>query len=140
VTASTNRPLELTAELPRRVRDMVRAYVFQRTEARTGIAYDSIEKSTDPSTGRQRRHYPPEYTDARNRICEAAFLAMRSRRSRQDFVDYFTGTICAAQQYLPEADYLALADALIRDDEAWEDIKALAMLTVSSLYIGGGAP
>jgi CRISPR-associated protein Cmx8 len=137
---AAERPPDRQADLPRRVHDMVRAYIAFRTEARSNTRRDSIPLVVDPTTGNQRRRYPPEYIEANNRFCEAAFLAMRSRRSRQDFVDYFTSTICAAPQFLPDVDYRALADALLRDD-AWEEVKALAMLTISSLYIRtGGNP
>jgi CRISPR-associated protein Cmx8 len=127
------------ADLPARVHRMVRAYVFHRTEERSGVAWDSISSEEDATTGRSRKRWPSGYVDIRNRICEAAFLAMRSRRSRQDFVDYFTSTICAAPQFLPETDYYTLADTLLRDGDAWEDVKALAMLTVSSLYLRTGS-
>ena len=83
------------ADLPGRVHDMIYAYVDQRTHARTGIRRRDVPLTVDPKTQRQRRNYSREYADVNNRICETAFLAMRSRRSRQDFLDYFTSTFCA---------------------------------------------
>jgi CRISPR-associated protein Cmx8 len=116
---------------------MVYAYVDHRTYARTNIRRRDVPLTVDPKTNRQRRNYSREYADINNRICESAFLAMRSRRSRQDFLEYFTSTFCATPQFLPDADYRALAEALMNDD-AWEEVKALAMLTISSLYVRSG--
>lgn len=126
----------LAPEIVMRVRNMVAAYVYQRTEARSGHKWDEFKdrRKPDPKTGRERIDVPDAYREVRERICEDAFLAMRSRRSREDFVTYFIGTICAVPQYLPSNEYESFAWGLLADDTRWEDIKSLAMLTVSSLH------
>ncbi len=111
-------------DLARRVRDMVTQYVYRRAELKSGIERKDI---TDW------RNVPERYASAQQGVCESAFLTMRACRSREDFVAFFTGTICSVPQFLPEQDYRGLAEALLSDDDRWEEVKALAMLTVSAL-------
>jgi CRISPR-associated protein Cmx8 len=113
-------------ELSTRVNDMVRAYVLRRTEAKGEMKWEDY---TTLSDGDPRR---AKYRDAREKVCADAFFALRSRRARQDFVEYFTGTICSVPQYLPPGDYAGLARALLAADH-WEEVKALAMLALAGL-------
>lgn len=109
-----------------RVNDMVRAYVVRRTEVRTDMKWEDYTALSDDDPRRV------TYRDAREKVCADAFLAIRSRRGRQDFVEYFTGTICSVPQYLPQRDYAGLAGALLAADR-WEEVKALAMLSLAGL-------
>jgi CRISPR-associated protein Cmx8 len=113
--------------LASRVYEMVRAYAIRKTEGRCRISWESFRESRD-ETGRIK--VPEAYREARHKICTDAFLAMRSRRSREEFRDYFIGSICSVPQYLPEDDYQAVAGALGSD--GWEDVRSLAMLAMSA--------
>ncbi len=122
------------AALATRVSSMVRAYVRGRTGARVGIAYDDIPTAPDPTTGRPRKQYPERWRDAQPKVAQEAFLAMRARRSRQAFAEYFTGTICSVPQYLPDSELRTIATALLTDgDDGWEDVRSLAMLAISTM-------
>jgi CRISPR-associated protein Cmx8 len=116
-----------------RVYKLVQAYVFRKTESKSGIKWDDFKNKRvkDPVTKRERIDVPQRYRDQRERICTDAFLRFRACHAKEDFVSYFTGTICSVPHYLPEAEYQALADALL-SDEQWEEVKALAMLALSS--------
>lgn len=121
--------------LMERVYNLVRAYVFRRTEAKSGIKWDDFKdrRAVDPSTGRERLDVPQKYREAREKVCTDAFLRLRACRAREDFISYFTGTICSVPQYLPEVEYQAVAEAIL-SEERWEEVKALAMLALSGLY------
>ena len=121
-------------DLTERTYSLVRAYVFRKTESRSGIKWDDFKNKrvVDPATGKERTDVPQKYRDAREKVCTDAFLRMRACRARQDFVSYFTGTICSVPQYLPEAEYTAVAKAVLSEDQ-WEDVKSLAMLALSGL-------
>ncbi len=112
-------------ELAMRIYRLIQTYVNLRTEEKSGKKYKDFSEHRD-AKGRIR--YPQEYRDAREKVCSDAFLAMRGRRE-QDFVEYFTGTICSVPQYLPQQEYAAVAGALMSD---WEKIKTLAMLALSA--------
>ncbi len=121
------------AALATRVRRMLWAYILGRTKSRTGLDPEEFPRAPDPRTGRTRRQYPEKWRDTQKNVAQETFLQMRSRRSQKDFLEYFTGTICAHGQGLNEAAYVEVADALLSRDEAWEDVRALAMLAVSTM-------
>jgi CRISPR-associated protein Cmx8 len=116
-----------------RVYKLVQAYVFRKTESKSGIKWDDFKNKRvkDPITNREKIDVPERYREQRERVCTDAFLRFRACHAKEDFVSYFTGTICSVPHYLPEAEYQALADALL-SDERWEEVKALAMLALSS--------
>jgi len=121
-------------ELAKRVHSLVREYVMRRSEGKSRIKWDSFRdrKVRDEQTGRERIDVPQKYREAREDVCRDAFLRLRACRSREDFLAYFTGTICAVPQFLPQQDFLDLSEALL-DDQRWEEVKALAMLALSAL-------
>jgi CRISPR-associated protein Cmx8 len=119
-------------DLATRVHGMVRDYVRWRTAAKSGIEEDFAAWTTTDGD-RRTVNAPQAYREARERVCEDAFLAMRACRSRQDFVAYFTGTICAAPQFLPAEEFRGIAAALLADEDRWEEIRALSMLALSGL-------
>lgn len=112
-------------ELAMRIYRLIQTYVNLRTEEKSGKKYKDFSEHRD---AKGRIQYPQEYRDAREKVCSDAFLAMRGRRE-QDFVEYFTGTICSVPQYLPQQEYAAVAGVLMSD---WEKIKTLAMLALSA--------
>ena len=122
-------------DLSRRVHSIIREYAQRRTERRSGRKWEEFKdrRITDPSTNRTRIDVPEDYREAREKVCQDAFLSMRACKSREDFVAYFTGTICAEPQFLPVADYQQLASALLNEGDGWERVKALSMLALSAL-------
>jgi CRISPR-associated protein Cmx8 len=111
--------------LPVLVHRLVRTYVLRKAEDRSGMKWNEI-KGKKKDDGRP--DVPQPFSDARKKIAADAFLAMRSRRE-QDFVDYFTATVCSVGQFLPEADFAVVADALLTRPE---DVKTLALLALSA--------
>jgi CRISPR-associated protein Cmx8 len=120
--------------LMERVYSLVRSYVLRKTDAKLPIKWDDVKdkKVVDPATGRETLDIPQKYRDARESVCAVAFLRMRACRAREDFVAYFTGTLCSVPHYLPEKEYEIVAKAIL-DEQQWEEVKALAMLALSGL-------
>jgi CRISPR-associated protein Cmx8 len=106
-----------------RVYKIVRNYVGRKAESRSKLRMKEF-----PKDGDGKRLYPKDYREAVEKVCLDAFLAMRGRRE-QDFVEYFTGTLCAVPHYLPEEDFLLVSQALINEPDK---VKTLAMLAVSA--------
>lgn len=108
---------------------LVRTYVNRKTENKSNIKWEDIinrPKIKDEKTGRERLDIPKDYSEIREKIVSDAFLSMRSRRE-QDFVDYFTATICSVAQYLPAEDFPVVAQALIQEPETVKTITLLAL-------------
>lgn len=121
------------SELAQRVHDLVRTYVVRKSEDKSKIPWDSFkDRKVVDQSGRERIDVPEAYREGREKVCKDAFLRMRGCRAREDFVTYFTGTICSVPQYLPGTEYQLIAKAIL-DDDRWEEVKALAMLTLSAL-------
>jgi CRISPR-associated protein Cmx8 len=112
-------------QLAIRIYRLIQAYANYRTEEKSGKKFKDFQNEKD---GKNRIIYPAEYREAREKVCSDAFLAIRSRRE-QDFVEYFSGTICSVPQFLPETDYLMIAHALNKD---WAKIKTLSMIALSA--------
>ena len=113
--------------LERRIYDMIGAYVWHRAEVKSGIKYADFKNK---KTVDGKMDVPSPYREAKQKVCADAFLAIRSRRD-QDFIEYFTGTICSVPQFLPADDYVFVSQALLEAD-GWEKIKALSMLALSA--------
>lgn len=113
------------------VHGLIQNYVRRRTEEKSGRPYEKFKDNKDP---KGRVIYPNEYREALEKVCADAFLAMRGRRD-QDFVEYFTGTICSVPQFLPKDQFLTVARELT---ENWQKIKTLSMLAISAnSYLSG---
>lgn len=133
MSASTTTTKHLNGDLPSRVHSLVRAYVQYRTEQKAGLKWSDFKdkKVRDAVSGRESIDVPGPYREARLKVCNDAFLRIRSCRVRDDFVNYFAGTICSVPQYLPEQEYQLIAQALL-DGDRWEEIRTLSMLALSA--------
>jgi CRISPR-associated protein Cmx8 len=120
-------PEQKPQSLEKRIYDMIGSYVRYRTETRSGIKWADFK---DKKTPEGKLAIPSTYMEARQKVCADVFLAMRSRRE-QDFIEYFTGTICSAPQFLPAEDYILVSQTLL-DDSGWEKVKALSMLALAA--------
>lgn len=107
--------------LSQRVHGLVKAYVHRKSKTKSGIEWSG-----------DRNNVPARYREIREKVCADAFLRLRACKAREDFVSYFTGTICSVPQFLPEAEYQTVADAILTE-ERWEEVKALTMLALSGL-------
>lgn len=121
---------DLDDKMASRIYRLMRSYVNHKAEEKSGEKYKDFQGRKDE---KGRVIYPEKYREARQKVCADAFLAMRSRREA-DFIDYFVGSICSVPHFLPEAEYLALSQALMAD---WNRVKNLAMLALSAhSYVG----
>jgi CRISPR-associated protein Cmx8 len=115
--------------LARRIYRLIGEYVNFKTDARAKIKYKDLPRGEGG-----KRVYPKEFREAREKVVSEAFLAMRSRRA-EDFVEYFTGTICSVPHFVQEPDYLDLTHALMHTPDT---VKNLAMLALSAFsYLPG---
>ncbi len=103
---------------------LVRAYVNQKVEAKSGLSWSDVREASEPVEGKTKA----AFVEAKERVVSDTFLAMRSRRER-DFIDYFTATICSVKQFLKQDDYEIVARALLTKPE---DVKTLSMLALSA--------
>ena len=115
-------PTFLDERLIQRVYHLIGNFVRQRSEDRSGIAEANLPKDENNYPKR-----PRELLDVRKKVALDAFLSMRSRNGN-DFVEYFTGTICSVPQFFGrEQGFVELSRAMI---EMPDTIKNLSMLAL----------
>ncbi len=103
------------------VYDMIRSYISSKLETKYELSWETVKD--DPEKKKK-------YQETKHDIALKTFLALRSR-SGQDFVSYFSGTICSTPQYLDEhGRFLEISKALY---EETEKIRTLSMLALSAL-------
>ncbi|MGE3596052.1 MAG: hypothetical protein AB7N70_10930 [Dehalococcoidia bacterium] len=107
-----------------RVRRMIRRYVHIRSGEKCGIRYEDLDTASPEDRER--------FREARRRVCDDAFYTMRSARSRQDFVEFFAGSVCSAPQI--GASDPALIEALLADDTRWEAVRIMSLMNVSPMW------
>jgi CRISPR-associated protein Cmx8 len=125
--AMAENPTSKPQSLERRIYEMIGAYVRYKTEAKSGFKWADFK---DKKTAEGKMAIPPDYVQARQKVCGDIFLAMRSRRE-QDFLEFFASTICSVPQFLPPDDYIFVSQALL-EDGGWERVKALSMLALAA--------
>lgn len=116
---------DMDDKLTLRIYRLIQTYVRHRSEEKSGQKYRNFKDNRDE---KKRIKYPPQYREAVEKVCTDAFLAMRGRRE-QDFVEYFTGTICSVPQYLPEPEFVSVVAAIMQD---WLKVKNISMLALSA--------
>ena len=70
-----------------------------------------------------------DYRENKEKLARDAFLAIRSRSNKEDFIEYFVSTICSVSQHLNQQAYLKVAEDLF---SRTEDIRTLTMLALSA--------
>jgi CRISPR-associated protein Cmx8 len=98
---------------------MVGQYLTKKLKSKHDIEWSDKLNDADKKT----------YGEKREKIASEAFLQIRGRPHVQDFVSYFTSTICSVSQLLPEGAYKIVADNLLRKPE---DVRNLTLLALSA--------
>ncbi|TRT83225.1 MAG: type I-MYXAN CRISPR-associated protein Cmx8 [Microcystis aeruginosa Ma_OC_H_19870700_S124] len=70
-----------------------------------------------------------EYNEKKEKIAKSAFLDVRSRTEKMDFINYFVFSLCSVPQHMKSEDYVSLTKALYEDTER---IRTLTLLALSA--------
>ena len=103
---------------------IVRTYVTDRAEARSGIDLDKFRKGDRIEW----EALPPKFAEERRKVGESLFLELRSRRE-QAFIEHFTRTLFSGKQFLSEGNYSVVGLALLNRTD---DVKTLTLLALSA--------
>ena len=118
---------------PEKIYSLISQYVYRKTESRSGIKWEDFKdnKVKDGKSGNTINQVQEKYREARERICTNTFFRLRSARSREDFLELFTGSIFSVPQCLKKEDLIQLFK-ILQDEDKWEDVKSLSMLAIST--------
>ncbi len=103
---------------------LVRQYVTERAEKKSGIEIDNFKEGDKIKWER----VPKGFKDDRRSVAETLFLEFRSRRD-QAFVDHFSQTLFSAKQFLSVEQFKSIGHALLHRTE---DVKTLTLMALSA--------
>jgi len=96
---------------------IARSYVLSKLKSKYRLERKNLTGSLEEG----------HYWEKKGDVAREAFLAVRGRTNKEDFIEYFTGTLCAYPQRLGEADYAFLAEQLLRNPEQLRTLTLLAL-------------
>lgn len=99
---------------------LVRAYVSQKLERKYQLTWSSVKD--DPKK-------KSEYEEKKEKVAKSAFLDVRSRTEKMDFINYFAATLCSVPHYLKQEDFVSLTRALY---EETDKVRTLTLLALSA--------
>jgi CRISPR-associated protein Cmx8 len=99
---------------------LVSAYIRQKLESKYQLKWSAVKD--DPSK-------KVDYEKNKEKIAKSAFLDIRSRTEKTDFINYFASTLCSVPQYLKPEDFVILTRALY--DET-DKVRTLTLLALSA--------
>jgi CRISPR-associated protein Cmx8 len=128
-TETTTASKPITVELA--VYRLVDTYIKKKLKGKHGLEWKEEWLLPDGKINERFKSDIEEYGKLREKIARDAFLAIRSRTNKEDFVEYFVGTICSVSQNrnLNQQAYLKVAEDLFNRTE---DIRTLTMLALSA--------
>jgi CRISPR-associated protein Cmx8 len=103
----------------RLILQMVKRYVNRKLEGKHQIKISDVYASPQDSEERKKKA----------KIAKGAFLEVRSRSEKTDFINYFASTICSVPQFIQEDHFVQLTKDLY---ENTDEIRTLTMLALSA--------
>lgn len=98
---------------------MIRNYISMKLASKYGF------KKEEAKTGK--------YIEMKEKLSKETFLAIRSRTG-EDFISYFSSSICSVGQYMNEERFLTLTKALFDETDKVRTLSMLALSAVSYTY------
>ena len=99
---------------------LVRNYVFQKLDRKHQLVWEKVKD--DPKK-------KEDYEKYKEKVARSAFLDVRSRTEKMDFINYFVSSLCSVPHRLSLADYSSLTEALYEDTEK---VRTLTLLALSA--------
>lgn len=112
---------------------LVGNYVRRKLKAKYNLEWKKEWKLSKNSTNEQKESRNKsgygDYTEKRSKVAKSAFLDVRSRTEKMDFINYFVSSLCSVPQYMESEDYVSLTKALYDDTDR---IRTLTLLALSA--------
>lgn len=123
-----NAPQEPERKAPRKapesieeaVYELVSTYLTKRLAMKERLVWKEIEHDAKKKA---------EYNEKKRALARTTFYSVRSR-SDDDFVEYFTGTLCSVSQHMSEQGFLRIAQSLFAEPDK---IRTLTLLALTAL-------
>jgi CRISPR-associated protein Cmx8 len=107
---------------------LVRNYVNRKLKSKHDLEWKQDWKSLSTEELEKHSDYR-DYKEKKMKIAKGAFLDVRSRTEKEDFINYFVSSLCSVPQYMKQDDYVALTKALYADHN---QVRTLTLLALSA--------
>jgi CRISPR-associated protein Cmx8 len=98
---------------------LVKSYVLSKLDGKYQLKWKEVQGSPKEK----------EYREKKAKIAKSAFLDVRSRTEKSDFINYFASTICSVSQRMNEDSFEKLTRDLYEDTDK---VRTLTMLALSA--------
>ena len=98
---------------------LVKSYVLSKLDGKYQLKWKDVQGTSKEGA----------YREKKGKIAKSAFLDVRSRSEKMDFINYFASTICSVSQRMNESDFERLTRDLYEDTDK---IRTLTMLALSA--------
>ncbi|MBS1808596.1 MAG: type I-MYXAN CRISPR-associated protein Cmx8 [Acidobacteria bacterium] len=112
-------PRKSPESIEQAVYKMVSTYLTKRLEMKENLIWKGIKHDANKRA---------EYSEKKRAIARTTFYSVRSR-SDDDFVEYFTKTLCSVSQQMSEKGFLRIAQTLFAEPEK---IRTLTMVALAA--------
>jgi CRISPR-associated protein Cmx8 len=107
---------------------LVKNYVNRKLKAKHDLEWKKEWSSLKNDELSQQSGYS-EYSEKKSKVAKSAFLDVRSRTEKEDFINYFASTLCSVPQNMKSESFTVLAQSLYQDTE---QIRTLTLLALSA--------
>jgi CRISPR-associated protein Cmx8 len=98
---------------------LVKSYVLSKLDSKYQLKWKDVQGTPKEN----------EYREKKGKIAKSAFLDVRSRSEKSDFINYFASTICSVSQRMNEESFEKLTRDLYEDTDK---VRTLTMLALSA--------
>lgn len=103
-------------------------YVTRKLKAKYDLEWKSEWKGLKNEELSQKPDYR-KYAETKSKVSKSAFLDVRSRTEKMDFINYFVSSLCSVPQHMKADSYVELTQALYQDTDK---IRTLTLLALSA--------
>jgi CRISPR-associated protein Cmx8 len=107
---------------------LVKNYVNRKLKAKHDLEWKK-EWSSLKDEEREKQPGFSDYSKMKSKVAKSAFLDIRSRTEKEDFINYFASTLCSVPQNMKSESFTILAQSLYQDTE---QIRTLTLLALSA--------
>jgi CRISPR-associated protein Cmx8 len=99
---------------------LVRNYVMEKLERKYQLKWSKVKGKPDEEK---------DFQEKKEKIAKSAFLDIRSRTEKTDFINYFVSSLCSVPQHMKGDDFVMLTQELYGDPDK---IRTLTLLALSA--------
>ncbi len=99
---------------------LVKNYVLRKLEGKYQLKWSDVKGKPEEEK---------KYTETKTKVAKSAFLDVRSRTEKMDFINYFVSSLCSVPQNMKSDDYVRLTQALYQETDK---IRTLTLLALSA--------